>query len=231
MTQAAAIKTINTNMKTTNRKDDFDYKNRIFKTNNMENNTKIAKYKKDFNKSKEKALVEEAYKSDLITHIKVLFEAYKYLPKIIMTIDHIIEKRASSVIPTASIFGGKSSTYGEMNKVIDLSQRKDKLLNLYVMVDKMLDGLSSIERKLAVLKFIQKSCVEDIAKEIGLTERTVFRQSIRILEKLAVFMLEKQWNSEFIKFQIGNEPWLSEIFKKKKQEEETNLIRAQKLLK
>ena len=172
------------------------------------------------NKNEYEKLVKIASKTDLLIYIKVLLEAYKSLPNIINIIDRIIEKRAST-IPMTSIYGNSYySTYTEMNKMINLGARKDKLLNLYVIIENMLDSLDDKDRKIAVLKFVQKNTTEEIAKETNIAERTIYRQVKKIIEKLGVYMLSQNWDTDFIKKQIGqNEPWLEDLFYRKKHEE------------
>lgn len=184
-----------------------------FYIQNKQNAKKLSKEQND-------KLLKTVYKTDLNIYVKVLLEAYKSLPNIINIIDRIIEKRAST-IPASAVYGTSYyATYSEMNKVIDLSSRKDKLLNMFVMIEKMLDSLSEKDRKIAVLKFVQKTTAEDIAKEMNSAERTIYRTFNKIIEKLAIFMLEQNWTSDFIKKQISkNEPWLEELFFRKKSEE------------
>lgn len=168
-------------------------------------------------KNYDEKLLSIAYKSELNIYIKVLLEAYKSLPNIINIIDRIIEKRASSIMPVTTIYGSNYfNTFSEMNKVIDLTDRKDKLLNLFVIIENLLDSLNDNDRKIAVLKFVQKNTTEEIAKEMKTTDRTIYRRTNKIIEKLAIYMLKQNWTSEFLKSQIGNEPWIKELFNKKK---------------
>ena len=229
----------NNNLTKINEKTSFisDYKalsdNKKKRKNDKNKVEKMANNSKNIDndaKIENKKLIAEAYKTDLIIYIKVLLDAYKSLPSIMNIIDRLIEKRASSVIPASYIYGNNYlTTYSEINKVIDMSERKDKLLNLYVIIENMLNSLNERERKIAVLKFVQKCNTEDIAKDFGTTDRTIYRTANRIVEKLAIFLLKQNWNSEFIRFQIGsNEPWLIELFKKKKAEEKINKQRGEK---
>jgi len=194
------------------------------KNKNIEKHVKNCKINKNF----EEKLLNIAYKSDLIIYIKVLLDAYKSLPNIINVIDKIIEKRASTLVPTSAIYGSNYyNTFSEMNKVIDLTERKDKLLNLFVIIENLLDYLTDDERKIAVLKFVQKNTTEDIAKEMNTTDRTIYRKTNKIIEKLAIYMLNQNWTTEFLKSQIGREPWIEESFRKKKLAEK-NILKTTK---
>ena len=189
----------------------------------------ILKYKKAYQKNTNEKLIAEAQNSDLFAYIKVLLKAYKNIPNIIAILDKIIEKRATSVIPTASIYGGKFSTYGEIDHVIDLTARKDKLLNLYVLTGEMLSCLESEDKRLLTLKYVKKLSTQDIAASLKVTERTVFRRESSILNKLAICLLKKNWTSMFLQSQIGDEPWLNELYQKVKADELTNQARSEKV--
>lgn len=180
------------------------------------NSTKITHISKQ---KYDNSLLDEAYKTDLVIYIKTLLEVYKSLPNIINIIDKIIEKKAS-ILSTSNIYGNSYlATYNDIDKVINMGDRKNKLLNIYVIIEKLLDSLEDKDRKIAVLKFVQKNTTEEIAKDIGATERTVFRRALRIIEKLSIYALKNNWSTTFIKNQIGNEPWIQEIYNKKKNDE------------
>jgi len=157
----------------------------------------------------------------LLVYLKTLLGVYKNLPNIISILDKIIERRATSLTSTSSIYSSTYiETYNQVNKVINLSDRKSKLLNLYVIIEKVLDSLKVDDRKIIIYKFVQKSKVSDIAKEVGCCDRSVFRRIDSIMNKMVDFMLDKNWTLEFLKNQIGNESWIEDAFKQNLKQEE-----------
>ena len=98
------------------------------------------------------------------------------------------------------------------------------------MVEKMLESLDEQSRKIIILKFVRHDTAEEISKEVDLTERTVYRHITKILENLAIFMIQQNWTVSFIKNQIGDEAWLYEIFKQKRREELHNIERGKREL-
>jgi len=189
------------------------------KQKNCKKNQNNAKNNINLRKNKE-FLLDTLYKTHLNVYIKVLLEAYKSIPNIISVIDRIIEQRASTLLPSSSIYGTSYlCTIKEINKVIDLGLRKDKLLNLYVIIEKMLECLSEKDRKFVILKFVQKNTTSEIAKEMQVTERTIFRKSQKTIEEIGISMLKQNWSSEFIRMQIDNEPWLVDLFNKMKEKD------------
>ena len=66
-----------------------------------------------------------------------------------------------------------------------------------------------------ILKFIQKNPTHEIARELDLTERTIYRRINSVLNKIAEFMINENWGLDFIKNQVGDESWIEESYKKK----------------
>jgi len=206
----------NSNKKTQQNKNNINLEKCKMDGKIMQKSTKSVKLTTKLSKSTKTKIVEDAYKTDLICYIKTLLEAYRTLPNILKILDKIIEKRASTIMPNSYIYGNSpSSTYNEIDKVINLTERKNKLINIFVMTETMLNSLNEQDKKICKLKFIKKCLVEDIAIEFKTTERTIFRRCHTILDKLAIFCATNNWNSAFIKNQINDEQWLFEIFKKK----------------
>ena len=63
--------------------------------------------------------------------IKTLLSVHSNLPEIIKSVDKIIEINASSLSFITDIYNTEKSTYAQVEKVIDLTERKNKLLNLF----------------------------------------------------------------------------------------------------
>lgn len=192
--------TINTNLK--NKQESFD------------------KICRNVSKLSAEKMWEEAQKTKLNIYVKTLLEAYRTLPNVIKILDQIIESRASNAMLQSGLF---SSTYDEIEKVIELGERKDKLLNLYVITENMLKMLTEKQRKFVEMKFIKKRNIDAIAEELKINKRNVYRNANNIIKILCIKLLEKHWDSKFIAFQIGeNEHWLETIFENKLKEEESN---------
>lgn len=170
-----------------------------------------------------------AYETELIIYIKVLLEAQKSIPNIVKILDKIINQRASTLIPTYAIMGSSCSTYSEINKVIDLSARKNKLLNIYALTESILNYLNKEEQEIINLRFVSSLTIKEISKKVFIPERTLYRTITRIIEKLAINMLNDNLTTKYIKKQLSpKEPWLLEIYARKKYEEDVNKRRGDK---
>lgn len=210
---------MNLTKKLTTRKNEINM-NKSAKNNKI--NTKKSLNEQNSNKNKED-LIKKAYETKLIWYIKALLQIYKTLPNIISIIDKIVERKASSLIPASSIYGNTySNTINQINKVLDMTARKDKLVNLYVLIEEMLNNLPSKDKTFAKLKFIQKNSTQDIIKELKIAERTVYRNSKLIIEKIAIYLLNRNYTVAFFNNQIGNESWIYEIINQKIKEDSVN---------
>lgn len=227
------ISQLNQMLDTEDETSNFD-KTAITELKNCENDKNFIKKDAKYsiicrNMSNKEKLWEKAQKTQLHLYVKTLLEAYRTLPNVIKILDQIIEKRASSAMLACS--GIFSNTYDEIEKVIELSERKDKLLNLYIITDNMLKMLSEKQRKFVIMKFVKKRNIDAIAEELKITKRNVYRNANNLIKQLCIKMLERKWDSDFIALQIGkNEVWLENIFNKKYEEEQANNRRAKTVL-
>lgn len=143
--------------------------------------------------------------------IKTLLNSYKYFPNIIKTIDKIIEMRASTISFSSDIFNSSKSD-NQIEYIIDMSERKKSLVNIYVMISKFFKILPDDMRELAEKKFFDKCTNEDLAIELGISIRTVYRKILKIIDEIYSFCVKNKWSVKFIELQIGNEEWLIERF-------------------
>ena len=148
---------------------------------------------------------------------KTMLEIYKTLPNIISILDKIIEKRASTIFPSSTIYGSPSSTYDEINKVIDLTERKNKILNLKVIAENLLNNLKPKHKEIATLKYVNKLTYEEIAIKKEVSLRSIYRNFETINKELLSYTKSKNWSSQFFKSQCKNEVWIEELLNKKLQ--------------
>ena len=155
---------------------------------------------------------------DLKIWIKTLLYSYKVFPNLINTVDKIINLQASSMSFTSSIYNNSNSTKSQIERIIDLSERKKSLINIHLMIDKIFKDLSYNNRELAEKKFIDKLTNEEIAQEYDISTRTVYRKLNKIIDEIYTYFLKMNWNLKFIELQVQEEEWLIEKFKQNKKD-------------
>ncbi len=146
--------------------------------------------------------------------IKTLISIQSNLPEIIKSVDKIIEVNASSLSFISDIYNTQKGTYAQVEKVIDLTERKNKLLNLYLISKNLLTGLAEDERTFLKRKFVYNWTSEELAIDYQISTRTVFRRIEKLLEKIYEFTKRKNWSLSFIISQVKNESWIFEKFNK-----------------
>ena len=144
--------------------------------------------------------------------IKTLLSSQKTFPEIIKTLDRIIELQASSVSFASSIYNLENPTFKQVEKVIDLSERKTFLLNIYLMSKELTKGLSSTDSEFLEKKFVYNLSVETLAKEFDISPRTVYRKTNKLIDEIYAKITRKNWSLEFLESQIKNEFWLKSRF-------------------
>lgn len=145
--------------------------------------------------------------------IKTLLYSRRTLPKIIETIDKLIVIRASKYSFSSDIFN-TSDLENQIDVVINLGERKDKLLNIYVMTDKLLSFLPKEDREFAKRKFCDHATSDELAEEFDISVRTVYRKSDGILCSLYASAKQHRWSLKFIEVQVSGEDWLLERFQR-----------------
>lgn len=153
-------------------------------------------------------------KQKMVLWIKTLISVQNNLPEIIKSVDKIIELNASSLSFVSDIYNTEKSTFAQVEKVIDLTERKNKLLNIYLISKHLLQCSSEEDRIFLKRKFIYNWSIDDLAQEYFVSPRTIFRRTEKIIDKIYETTKKKNWSLNFIKLQVNNEYWLHEKFNK-----------------
>lgn len=153
---------------------------------------------------------------DMKIWVKTLLEIYGSLPNIIKILDQIISSNAISPFGASQAY--LVNTFSQVEKVIDYCERKDKMLNIYVLIGKLVDALDKKDRELVNLKFLSKASIGTISQTLDTDRRNVYRRCDAIVNKLACFALSVGWSCLFISSQVEGESWVKEQFESNKKE-------------
>lgn len=144
--------------------------------------------------------------------IKTLLASYNTIPEIIKTVDKIIELQASTVSFSSDVFNGSNSLINQVESLIDLSQRKNSLLNIYIMTKELVKNLLDEDLNFIEKRFVYNWSTEDLSKEFNISARTIYRKIDRIINLIHSRAISKNWSLRFIESQIKQETWLKEKF-------------------
>jgi len=146
--------------------------------------------------------------------IKTLFASFSTLPEIIKTVDKIIELQASSVSFVNDIYNAEKSAFDQVEKVINLSERKNNLVNIYLMVKELYKSLNDENIEIIEKKYLYGCSIDDIAKEMGLSSRTIYRRIDKIVDEVYQFCKNRRWSLMFIESQLKEEGWIKDRYLK-----------------
>lgn len=144
--------------------------------------------------------------------IRTLITSYNTIPEIIKTVDKIIEIQASSVSFMTDVFNKNKSTMSQVESVIDLTERKNSLLNIYIMTKKMMGNLSEDHHDFLEKKFMYNWTSEELATFYNVSIRTIYRKIEKIISIIYEYCLKNNWSLKFIESQTKNEGWLRERY-------------------
>lgn len=145
--------------------------------------------------------------------IKTLLSSYNIFPEIINTIDKIIELRASSLSFSSDIYNF-TSTYNQMEQVIDLSERKNYLLNIHYICNKILESVEKDDFDFLEKRFVYNWKIDELASEFKISTRTVYRRIDSLIENISITLKRNNWSTRFIESQVKDESWLKQRFYK-----------------
>ena len=153
---------------------------------------------------------------ELICYLRTLLCVKKFIPNIMSVIDSLSDKIACNpFFGSTNIFGDQNNgTFAQINRLIDLGERKDSLINLNLLIEDLISGLDDRNKKFVKLKYFEKQSPANIAQELGVTERQIYRINRAVLIKLLDIAKRKNYSVYFIKFQIRCEQWIMPHYNK-----------------
>ncbi len=144
--------------------------------------------------------------------IKTILSVQNNLPEIIKSIDKIIEIKASSLSFISDIYNTEKSTQAQVERVIDLTERKNKLLNIYLISKKLVESLDEDDRLYLQRKYIFNWTAEELSQEYQISIRTSFRRTEKLIDQIYEKLKKSNWSLKFITNQANGEVWLIEKF-------------------
>ena len=145
---------------------------------------------------------------------KTILFTYKYLDNIAGALDKLIDRQA---LNSYYYCGGNQMDNGVMavaDRIIKLSQRKIKLINIKVLVEQTLEKCDTLLAQLLIEKYVDNDKIEEIAKRHNLSSRTYFRRLMQAEDSFSYLMSLRGFNDEKLKDYLKDEKWIMEIYNK-----------------
>ena len=145
--------------------------------------------------------------------VRTLLSSYNVFPEIISTIDKIINLKASSLSYSSDIYNF-TSTYNQVEQVIDLTERKNYLLNIHCICNKILESVGKDDLDFLEKRFVYNWKTDELSAEFNISTRTVYRRIEKLIDDICNELKANKWTTKFIESQIKNEEWLKQRFYK-----------------
>lgn len=155
------------------------------------------------------------YGVSIFAWVKTLISVHDAIPNIIKLIDKMVAAKAASAIEGSSIFGDyQHGTFNQVEKLLDMQERKLSLLNVYAIIENMVASLPKKYREFVSLKYYKHKKMQYVSDSLEIDERTAFRWSNLILNKLVEFCEKNNWTEIFFISQTKSEPWIKDHYNK-----------------
>ncbi len=141
--------------------------------------------------------------------VKSLLDAYKYLGRIVESIDkQVIDKGMNSHYTI-----GFSETLDTFNLVIELVERKRRLCCLKYLIEEGLVSIPQKSAKLLTLRYFDCMNDSEIGRFLKQSKRTIQRLMEKACGEFYLSLVNKGYNYINLKEYLKGEKWLSHIFK------------------
>lgn len=152
----------------------------------------------------------------VINDAKVLISAYRLIEKNCDLINEFVYKHAINFGPSPEY----CSTYDVTNNIINLIERKNRLINLKLIIDQLVDSLEPQDKEIIVAKMRYNLSVKSFCQIFDMPSvRTAFRRTQTALEHF----LRRANNSPYkekLEYLLDNENWIVAIRRQLLQKQE-----------
>ena len=140
----------------------------------------------------------------VINDAKVLISAYRYIEKNCNLINEFVYKHATNFGPSPEY----CSTYDVTNNIINLIERKNRLINLKLMLDDLVSGLNRTDKLIILSKMRFDLSMKSLCETFQIPSvRTAFRRVQTALEHFTMHANNSQYK-EKLEYLLDNEHWI-----------------------
>lgn len=137
---------------------------------------------------------------------EAIVKVYRLLNKKCEALDKFINDHAFYFGPTSAEY----SSQDVCNNIIQLMERKNKLINLKIIVDQAIRTLNDKDKKILLIKMNYNITLAEICEVLNLQERTVFRRIERAFEDLAEALNNSKYAKKLERI-LRSEQWIENV--------------------
>lgn len=143
---------------------------------------------------------------------KTILMVYRYLDRIADAIDRLVERRALNSYYMMGTGCKDNNISNVAQYIIDLSDRKIKLINLKVLTEMALENCPILHSQILVEKYMDNDKTSVIASRHNLSERTYFRRLNQALSNFSLILDKLGFAENKLLDYISSEKWIMEVY-------------------
>lgn len=140
---------------------------------------------------------------------KTLLSVYRHLQTMANSIDNLIKRIGINSAFNNSVY---NSTMLDSNKIIELTERKIKIINLKVIIEKSLNALSESNKKFLVLCYVDNLNYKKIIEILNISERTFFRRKEMAISSFAKQLSYFGFDAKKLNEYLKHENWIKNAY-------------------
>ncbi len=140
---------------------------------------------------------------------KTLIGLYRHLGTMANSIDNLIKRIGVNSAFNHSIY---NSTIADSNKIIELTERKIKIINLKVIIEKALNKLKINDFRILSLAYVDCVNYKKVQEILNISERTFFRRKELAIARFSCNLSELGFNAEKLNDYLKNENWIKNAY-------------------
>ncbi|MBQ7977211.1 MAG: hypothetical protein IJ301_01240 [Clostridia bacterium] len=140
---------------------------------------------------------------------KTLFESYKYIGRVVGSIDRLVLESSANSYTTCS---NTNETLDKMEAVIDLIERKKRLLTIKMIIEEGVKNMDYDSAKLLIRYYVDKMDSNSIAEEFEMNRRTINRRINNAVCDCMQKIYNLGYNLKFFETLLENEGWIVGLY-------------------
>lgn len=150
---------------------------------------------------------------------KTVLSVYKYLDRVSEAIDKLVKENAVNSFYFTGTNQNRNGVMQVAERILNLTERKKKLINLRVLADKALVECDRGAAQILIERYMDGDSSQLIAQRHNLNIRTYFRHLISAEEKFSAIMAKYGFTDKKLNEYLAGEKWIFEVYDKFKSEE------------
>ncbi len=140
---------------------------------------------------------------------KTLLSLYRHFGVMANSIDNLVRRIGINSAFRHTIY---DSTIVDSNKILELTERKIKIINLKVIVENILAELNMKDLKILTLCYVDGVEYKKIIKLLNINQRTFFRRKEIAIARFSNKLAEIGYDADKLEKYLHNENWIKNTY-------------------